>query len=63
MDATQTQTEKAEWLKSFFEGEISVLQSRAAHYRCGNSDMADKYEREIRQVQRLIKVLDILIIK
>ena len=53
--------EKAEILKAKFEGELMVLRSRYNHFKCGNSDIADKYEREIRQIEKLISVLEILI--
>lgn len=50
----------AEMLKADFEREIISLNSRMAHYRGGNTAMADKYSTEIRSIERLLRVLDVL---
>ena len=57
-----TQKENAEVLKTEFEKELVYIRSREAHFRYGNCVTADSYDKEAKQVQRLIKVLEIFII-
>ena len=53
----------AEMLRSEFAAEIVSLQCRIAHYKCGNTAMADKYSTEIRHIERLLKVVNLFIME
>ena len=53
--------ESPQTLKNEFKKELVTIRSMQAHYKCGNSNMADIYDREAKQVERMIKILDIII--
>lgn len=54
------QKTQAEMLKADFEREIVNLHCRMAQYKGWNTAMRDKYTAEIRNIERLILVLDVL---
>lgn len=60
---TMKQKEKIDMLRADFEREIVSLQCRVSHYKGGNTAMADKYSTEIRHIERLLRVLDVLTTK
>ena len=53
-------TDNREKIREEFERELSFLKGQREHYKCGNYDSFRMYDIEVKSVERLLRVLDVL---